>query len=61
MVMKSRGMCEAVEVTRRPGGDISIHHDFISETLGMSVSVHVSWGSLTLCQGLNENDLRANE
>lgn len=40
--MKSRGMCEAVEVTRRPGGDISIHHDFISETLGMSVSVHVS-------------------
>lgn len=34
MVMKSRGMCQAVE---RPGdlegGDIFIFHDFIQETL----------------------------
>lgn len=30
--MKSRGVCEAVEVTRRLGGNMSISHVFISET-----------------------------
>lgn len=55
--MKSQGMYQAVEVTGRLEGDISIPNDFISETPDMSGSVDVSRGSLALCQGFNENDL----